>query len=132
MKEAERFSFRKRGNSFSHALRGIVYLIKTEHNARVHLAAIIIATVAGAWLRIKPAEWVVIAIVIAFVLVTELLNSAIEKLADLVEPEWNKKVGIIKDYSAGAVLVAAIVSVVAGGVIFLPKIFHLIQGILEN
>jgi undecaprenol kinase len=122
MKEAERFSFRKRGISFSHAWRGIIYLIKTEHNARVHLTVIIIAIVSGALLEIEPAEWVVIAIVIGLVLVTELLNSAIEKLADIVEPELNKKIGIIKDYSAGAVLVAAIISVVAGGVIFLPRI----------
>jgi diacylglycerol kinase len=128
MKEAEGFSFRKRGNSFSHAWRGINYMLKTEHNARVHLAAIVIAAVMGIWLRIEPAEWVAIAIVIGVVFVTELLNSAIEKLADMVEPEWNKKIGIIKDYSAGAVLVAAIVSVIAGGVIFLPKIMELLKG----
>jgi diacylglycerol kinase len=127
MKEEEGFSFKKRSKSFSHAWRGINYMFKTEHNARVHLAAIIIATILGTWLRIEPVEWVAIAIVIGFVLVTELLNSAIEKLADMVEPEWNKKIGIIKDYSAGAVLVAAVVSVVAGGVIFLPKIMEIIK-----
>jgi diacylglycerol kinase len=122
MKEAERFSLRKRGKSFSHAWRGIVSLVKTEHNSRFHLAAIIVAAFMGVWLRIEPAEWITIALVTGLVLVTELLNSAIEKLADMVEPEWNIRIGIIKDYAAGAVFIAAIVSVVAGGVIFIPKL----------
>jgi diacylglycerol kinase (ATP) len=129
MKEPERFSFRKRGKSFSHAWKGIIYLMKTEHNARVHLAAMIIAAALGVSLRIEPQEWIAIAIVSGMVVITELLNSAIEKLADMVEPEWNKQIGIIKDYSAGAVLVAAIVSVIAGGVIFIPAILELMKGI---
>jgi diacylglycerol kinase len=127
MKKAKRFSFRERGKSFSHAWRGIISLVKTEHNARIHLAAIIVAASLGAWLKIRPEEWIAIVLVTGLVLVTELLNSAIEKLADMVEPDWNIKIGIIKDYSAGAVLVAAIVSVVTGGVIFIPRIFELIQ-----
>ncbi len=126
MKETERFSFRKRGKSFSHAWRGIIHLMKTEHNARVHVAAIVFAIIMGIWLKIEHMEWIAIAFVSGLVLVTELLNSSIEKLADMVEPEWNFKVGIIKDYAAGAVLVAAMVSVVAGGVIFIPKILKLL------
>jgi diacylglycerol kinase len=122
MKDAERFSFRKRGKSFSHAWRGIIHLMKTEHNARIHLAAIIFATAMGIWLKIEHTEWIAIALVTGLVMVTELLNSAIEKLADMVEPEWNIRIGIIKDYAAGAVLVSAIVSAVAGGVIFIPKL----------
>jgi diacylglycerol kinase (ATP) len=122
MKEQERFSFRKRGKSFSHAWKGIIYLMKTEHNARVHLAAMIIAAALGVSLRIEPQEWIAIAIVSGMVVITELLNSAIEKLADMVEPEWNKQIGIIKDYSAGAVLVAAVISLITGAVIFIPKI----------
>jgi diacylglycerol kinase len=129
MKEQERFSFRKRGKSFSHAWKGIIYLMKTEHNARVHLAAMIIAAALGVWLRIEPQEWIAIAIVSGMVVITELLNSALEKLADMVEPGWNINIGIIKDYSAGAVLVAAVVAVVAGGVIFIPRIVELIQSI---
>jgi diacylglycerol kinase len=59
------------------------------------------------------------------VFLTELLNSALETLSDHVEPQWNEVIEKVKDYSAAAVLVAAIISVIVGGFIFIPKILRL-------
>ena len=68
-------------------------------------------------------ESIILVVVIGMVFTAELLNSAIEVLSDFVEPEWNEKIGKIKDYCAGAVLVSAMISVIVGVLIFLPKIF---------
>ncbi len=67
-------------------------------------------------------EWLALVIVIGVVFLAELFNSAIEKLADVIDPEWNDKIGVVKDLAAGAVLVSAVVSVVVGAIIFLPEI----------
>lgn len=129
MKHPEKFSLRKRGDSFSHALRGLIYLVKNEHNARIHVAILVIAIVIGVLLKITPAEWIAIAIVSGMVLISELVNSAIENLADIIEPEWNSRIKLIKDYSAAAVLVSSVISAITGGVIFLPRIFLIIKSI---
>jgi diacylglycerol kinase len=65
-------------------------------------------------------------IVIGAVFLTELLNSSIESLADLIDPEWNELIMRTKDYSAAAVLISAIVAIVVGGLIFIPKFLDLI------
>ena len=129
MKHPEKFSLRKRGDSLSHALRGLIYLVKNEHNARIHVAILVIAIVIGVLLKITPAEWIAIAIVSGMVLISELVNSAIENLADIIEPEWNSRIKLIKDYSAAAVLVSSVISAITGGVIFLPRIFLIIKSI---
>jgi diacylglycerol kinase len=126
MKESNKFSIRKRIKSFSFAFNGIIKLIKNEHNARIHLVAMICVVIFGILLKIEPAEWISIVIVVGLVLLSELFNTAIEKLADMVDPEWNTKIGHIKDYSAGAVLISAIIAFIAGGLIFIPKIIELI------
>jgi diacylglycerol kinase len=122
MKESDKFSFRTRIKSFSFAFNGLTNLIKNEHNARIHLVAMICVIVFGILLKLEPLEWILIVIVVGLVLLSELLNTAIEKLADIVDPKWNVKIGHIKDYSAGAVLISAIISLIVGGLIFIPRI----------
>ena len=97
-------------------------MLRYEHNSRIHLSILLLVLVLGLYLQIAPAEWATIAVVAGMVLVSELINSAIEDLADIVQPEWDEKIGRIKDYTAGAVLVSAIVSIIAGLIIFIPKI----------
>ena len=126
MPEKENFSIKKRLQSFRFAIKGIKNLIINEHNARIHLTALLVVIGLGLFLKLELMEWVAITIVSGIVILTELINTAIENLADIVEPKWNEKIGKIKDYSAGAVLVAAIVSVIVGGIIFIPKFIALI------
>ena len=81
---------------------------------------------AGFYFHISPAEWTITGASIAIVLSAEMLNTAIEKLCDLVQPEVHPQIKIIKDLAAAAVLWLSIGSAIAGLVIFLPKIWILI------
>lgn len=117
--------FRKRIKSFGFAFSGIYELFKSEPNARIHFFAAICALIAGILLRISKSEWCVILIVIALVWAAEAFNTVIEKLIDHLFPEYHETARIIKDISAGAVLVCALVALVCGLIIFLPKLFSL-------
>ncbi len=127
MPKKENFSIKKRLQSFRFAIKGIKNLIINEHNARIHLTALLVVIGLGLFFKLELMEWVAITIVSGIVILTELINTAIENLSDIVEPKWNEKIGKIKDYSAGAVLVAAIVSVIVGSVIFIPKFLALFK-----
>jgi diacylglycerol kinase len=107
--------------SFGYAWAGIGYSIKTQLNFRIHLLAIAVVLLAGWYTGLMLTEWLWIILAIGLVLVAESLNTAIEVLVDLVSPEYNKKAGHVKDIAAGGVLIAAMVSVVIGLLIFVPK-----------
>ena len=111
--------------SFKFAFNGLLLLLKNEHNSRIHFLAAIVAIAMGIILGLNHYEWSLLIIVIGIVFLTELLNSSLESLADLIDPEWNELIMKAKDYSAAAVLISAIVAIVVGGLIFIPKILDL-------
>jgi len=117
----EKFSIKKRIKSFGYAFNGLRLLIKEEHNARVHIFATIIVIGLGWFFKISSLEWIVILFAIGFVFVTEILNTAIENISDFISPEKHNDIKKIKDLSAGAVLVASIVALVIGLIVFIPK-----------
>lgn len=117
-----KFSVRSRIRSFSYAFRGISSLFRNEHNSRIHIVAAIAVVIVGIILKLNIYEWCLITIVIGLVFVTELINSALESIADRVDPEWNDLIMKSKDFSAAAVLVAAIIALITGCLIFIPKI----------
>jgi diacylglycerol kinase (ATP) len=120
--EPEKFSIRNRIKSFSYAIAGIREFIRREHNARIHLAATIVV-IAAAWaLKVSLMEAASLTLVIGLVWITELLNTCIERMADLITLERNPNIKFIKDLAAGAVLVAAATAVIVGLFIFIPKI----------
>jgi diacylglycerol kinase len=123
--KTDKFSFKSRASGINIAFKGLGELLKNEHNARVHLFAAVIAITCGMILKLNALEWSLLAIVIGNVFITEILNTSLETLADIVQPEWNEKIRKAKDYSAAAVLISAIISVVVGGFIFIPKILVL-------
>lgn len=127
MNKTERFSFRKRLKSFSFAFNGIRKLIINEHNARIHFCALGFVIGFGIFFQLELNEWIAITIVSGLVILSELFNTAIERFADFVEPEWNAKIGLIKDYCAGAVLLSAIIALIVGGLIFIPKVTEMIN-----
>ena len=112
---------------FAYALNGIWNAAITQLNFRVHLVCAVIAVYAGYALHISQNEWLWIILCIGLVLVAELFNTALEFLTDLVSPEYNKKAGLVKDMSAGAVLVIAICAPMIGLIIFVPKLLALIH-----
>ena len=106
--------------SFTHAFRGIWTLFREEPNARIHLVANVCAVGLGLYLGISRMEWVAILGVIALVFSAELINTAIEQLADVVSPEFHPKIKLAKDVAAAAVLVLAMYSVAVACFVFLP------------
>jgi diacylglycerol kinase len=121
----EKFSFKKRIKSFKYAFNGLKILIREEHNSRIHIFVAICVLAAGFLLKIKPYEWIAVILCIGFVIALEMINSAIENIADFVSPERHAMIKKIKDLSAGAVFMGAIVSAIIGFIIFLPKIMAL-------
>ena len=108
--------------SFGYAFKGLAYATKSQLNFRIHLFAAVIAIALGFALNITTNEWLWIALSIAIVLLTELTNTGIETLTDLVSPDYNEKAGHVKDICAGAVVIAAVFALVTGLIIFVPKI----------
>ena len=122
-----RFSLKSRLHSFKYAFNGLRLLLRNEHNSRIHLLAAIIAITMGFLLKINLLEWSVLIIVTGIVFLAELFNSSLESLSDIVDNEYNERIRDSKDYAAAAVLVAAIISILAGGIIFIPKLLDLLK-----
>jgi diacylglycerol kinase (ATP) len=117
------FSWMHRFKSFTYAWSGIVLFLKTEHNARIHLALTIVVFILCFVLPVTNAEAMALIIVMAMVWITELLNTAIEKAMDFISSECKPQIKWVKDLAAAAVLVAAIAAVLIGVFIFIPKLF---------
>ncbi len=123
--EKKKFNMADRLRSFKYAGRGIARLIGREHNAWIHCAAAVCVVIAGFLFRLSGLEWVAVVLCIGAVFAAEGFNSAIEALCDRVSPEYDEAIKHAKDLAAGAVLIFAIMSVVVGLLIFIPKILSL-------
>lgn len=113
--------------SFGYAFKGLVYATATQLNFRIHLVATVLVFITGFLLQISLDQWNWIAISICLVLVTEIFNTMIETLVDLVSPGYNEKAGRIKDMSAAAVVIAALFALVTALIIFIPKLLLMIN-----
>mgnify|MGYP000269010088 CR=1 FL=1 len=122
--EKRRFSFVDRTRSFKYAGRGVVRLVSREHNAWIHCAVTVCVIVAGGLLGLSTFEWIAVILCIGAVLAAEGVNSAIEALCDKVSPEYDEAIKHTKDL-AGAVLILAVMSVIVGLLIFVPKVLSL-------
>lgn len=109
--------------SLGFALNGIRVAIKEERNIKIQLSIALCVVVLGLYFEITTTEWIAILFCIGFVLVTELVNTAIENLIDGISPEQIHWAGKVKDIAAGAVLVASVISVIIALLIFIPYIF---------
>ncbi|WP_342329545.1 diacylglycerol kinase family protein [Pedobacter sp. FW305-3-2-15-E-R2A2] len=110
--------------SFGYAFSGIVHAFKSQFNFRFHIAALFVVGLAGWYFQLSAGEWLWIVVAAGIVLLSELFNTAVEVLVDLVSPDIHPKAKIIKDTAAAAVLIAAITSVLIGLIIFIPKISY--------
>lgn len=114
-------------NCFRDAGRGLASVVRTEPNFRIHLGILVVVIIAGFVFRISLIEWLAVVMVAGLVVVAEVLNTALEYLADATHPEVDPGIGRAKDASAGAVLVASGAAVVVGLLIFLPKLWQWIS-----
>lgn len=109
---------------FGYAFSGLHHAFKSQLNFKVHILIAFVISFVGYLLKLSVTEWLWIIVLTGIVLLTELLNTGIEVLVDLVSPEIHPKAKIIKDVAAAAVLVAALTAVVVGLIIFIPKILN--------
>lgn len=114
---------KKRGIGLRFALAGLKTALLTERNFRIHLMAMLLVLLLALFFDLSAIEWMVLFLTISMVLVTELLNSVIEVLIDYLRPEIHPEAKKIKDMSAAAVLITAIIAVIIGCIIFIPKLF---------
>lgn len=112
--------------SFGYAFSGIWTGIRKERNMKIHSAALMLVVIAGTVFKISVMEWCVCIILCALVMALELVNTAVEAVVDLVTEEQRPLAKIAKDTAAGAVLIAAIASVIVGLLIFIP---HMVEWI---
>ena len=113
--------FTGRLKSMGFALGGAYKLITTEHSIMVQFFIAIIMTAFGFYLQITATEWLFQILAIGLVMSIEGLNTAVEKIADFIHPDFHEKIGFIKDIAAGAVFFAALTAVAIGLIIYLPK-----------
>ncbi len=114
-------------DSVKNCLDGINYTITHENNFKREMILGIIAVILSAVLKISILEWVIVLLLINFVLVCELINTALEKAVDLYTKEFNETAKIVKDVAGATVLVMCIFSAIIGAIIFIPKILVLIK-----
>jgi diacylglycerol kinase (ATP) len=121
MKNPNDSFLRGRIRSLKFALRGAYLLLTTEHSIMVQFSTGIAVIILGFVMDISAIEWMFQLLAIGMVLVAESLNTGIEKLCDFVHPDFHKRIGFIKDISAGAATFAAIIALIIALIIYVPK-----------
>ena len=119
--EKDNSFFTGRLKSISFALKGAYKLITTEHSIMIQFSIAILLVIAGFYFHISREEWMMQTLAVGLVLGIESLNTAVEKIADFIYPEFHERIGFIKDIAAGAVMFTAIASIVVGLLIYVPK-----------
>lgn len=112
--------------SFNYAFEGIIHALKTQRNMRLHFTATTLVLLASLLFQLTKVEIIILFFTIAFVIVAEMVNTAIEVVVDLITLEHHPMAAIAKNVAAGAVLIASVMAVVVGYLIFYPKIDPLI------
>ena len=119
--EKDNSFFSGRLKSISFAFKGAFKLITTEHSVMVQFTIAMLLVIAGFVFEISRVEWMMQILAFGLVLGIESLNTAVEKIADFIHPEFHKRIGFIKDIAAGAVLFAALAAIAIGLLIYVPK-----------
>ncbi len=122
-------SKRKFSSSVKNCINGFKFININEDNFKREIFLGIIVLILSYVFRVNKIEFIIIIIMIGLVLVCETINTAVERLVDLVSPGYNKIAGEVKDIMAFAVLLMCIISLVIGAIIFIPKIISLQGGI---
>lgn len=115
--------FTGRLKSMKFAALGAYKLLTTEHSVMVQFSVGVLVTIAGFYFEISKSEWLVQTLAIGLILAVEGLNTAVEKIADFIHPEYHERIGFIKDIAAGAVFFAAMTAIAVAAIIYFPYIF---------
>lgn len=117
--------FRSRCASFRHAARGFRFAFYSELHLRIHLAATLAVISAGLYFDLSSTEWSSVLLAIGLVLASEIFNTAVEQLVNIVRPEYDMAAGQVKDIASAAVLVASLLAMIIGGLVFGPRLLTL-------
>ena len=120
--EKDNTFFTGRLKSVGFALKGAIKLITTEHSVMVQSSIAVLMIIAGFYFEISRTEWMFQILVFGLVLSIEGLNTAVEKVADFVHPDYHERIGFIKDIAAGAVFFAALTAIAIGLLIYVPRL----------
>ena len=119
--EKDNSFFSGRLKSVGFAVKGALKLITTEHSVMVQSSLAVLLIIAGFYFKIDRYEWMMQILAFGLVLGVESLNTAVEKIADFIHPEYHERIGFIKDIAAGAVMFAALAAIAVGLLIYVPK-----------
>lgn len=122
----KRRGFKRFVNSFKYSYEGLKYAYKYEQSMTIHLSAVVIVVIFGIWLKISLMEWLLCFILFGLVLATELINTSLEAVVDLICPKIHPLAKIAKDTASAAVFVFSIIAFISGLIIFVPKILELL------
>src|SRR5438093_1552549 len=118
--------------SFNYALEGIIHVLRTHRNMRIHFAIAIVVLVAALWVGVDRFELIALIIAIAFVLIAEMVNSAIEAAIDVATTSFDPLAKLAKDIAAGAVLIASVTAVGVGYLVFSHQIGTSASNLLDR
>lgn len=116
--------------SFGFAFEGIFAVVKKERNMQIHCCMMVLVILAGLFFQISAVEWCICFVLFGLIMSLELVNTAVESVVDLVTEERRPLAKLAKDAGAGAVLIASIMAAVAGLIIFLPKGWEFLVGVM--
>ena len=116
--------------SFGFAFEGIFAVVKKERNMQIHCCMMVLVILAGLFFQISAVEWCICFVLFGLIMSLELVNTAVESVVDLVTEERRPLAKLAKDAAAGAVLIASIMAAVAGPIIFLPKGWEFLVGVM--
>ncbi|MBI5794572.1 diacylglycerol kinase family protein [Candidatus Uhrbacteria bacterium] len=117
---------RRLAKSFSHAIHGVVVVFQSEQNFRIQVAAAILVFFLALFFRVRYEEWIILLFLTGAVLILELVNSILERIVDTFKPRIHPVVKDIKDIMAAAVLIASVIAVMVGVIIFYSPVSLLI------
>lgn len=112
--------------SFFHAIDGIIYTVKYEHNMVIIVLSGLLTIIAGLLLKITLYEWLFCILIIGLIMAVELINSSLEAVVDLASPKLHPLAKIAKDTASSATLVLCLVALIGGTIIFVPKLLELL------
>ncbi len=113
--------FRRLKKSFSFAFSGLKIIVRKEQNFRIHFAIGILVVILGAIFRVNIWEWIALLLMIFFIFLLEIVNTVFERFVDMLKPRLSAYAKEIKDLMSAAVLIAAILSIIIGLIIFIPR-----------
>ena len=109
--------------SLYYSIKGVLWMLKSERNFQLEVLALLLNLVLIVYLQLNTTDKALILMVCFLVLIAEVINTAIEKICDFIEPNFNKKIGLIKDLAAGAVILATLLSIIVGLLVYPKYIF---------